>query len=173
MGLEDREELFVGGEGLALQDPSVCLIDDAIGELDVVLDLDEEPGDAQGRIETEPSLDRVSGATHGAGVFNHLAGDLEEPAVGRSELGVPLDRAHPVQGLHAAACRAGAVSEPRGQVGNLLQHRLDQAGQDAHPVPGELGIGRQVDVVSTIVVSTRNWCRLRPRGPRLPSPPLG
>ncbi len=110
VGLEDREDLVFVGNLLALEHSAAGLIDDAIGEAAVMLELLAEGFDQDGALSI--------GAAHPLGILDDLpssldnpAGELDQLAVLGNLLIVPLPGSQPLKLLHTPSRLARVIGE--------------------------------------------------------------
>src|SRR6266849_9636761 len=148
VGLEDGVDLLLGGNLFSLQHSATALVDHSLGQLAVAGDLVAKRINAQ-------TGDEIARAGHsGFGFFDYLARighDLFSNADQLPILGLLLLAAllggHALDRLHAAARAAGAVGKALYSVGKFLVEVCDEAGNSAHRVPQQGGIGGVMNVV--------------------------
>ena len=144
VGFKDRIDLLVVWNLLSLKHAAAGLVDDAVAELAVVIDLASKLADDNVVHQVEAAL--VFGLfEHPSGVLYDLFRNPNQLAI-LSLLPVAFLRCHPLDLLHPAPCRACAVGKSLDPFWENLSETTDEPGDDPHDVPEQGAIGWMVDV---------------------------
>src|SRR5437870_1836384 len=142
---EDREELVLVGDGLAVEHAPPRLLEDARGPVAVRGDLRAQPG-TLGRGDRLGARHRLGRRHHRARGGYHGRGNRDQRPIFGNVLVLALPRRQALDLLHPTARAAGAIDEADGQVGPLRLEAAYQPREHAHAIPQERRVGGVVDV---------------------------
>jgi len=145
VGFKNRVDLLIGWNLFSLKHAAPALIDDAVAELAVVIDLSSKLANDQVVHQVKTALIFCL-FKYPSGIVDDLLGDPDELAIFVLLPIMPLPRGHALDLLHPTPRRACAVRKVIDSVGKNLFKTTDEPRENSHHIPEQSIIGGMMDI---------------------------